>query len=89
MAHPPSDAILDMTENRHEHAVVVENRAGAGTAIAAAFVAKSDPDGYTVLVNSSAHTISPLLQPNPTFDPGRDFSELCGRLGDEVDQAAW
>src|SRR5260370_24751163 len=48
----------------------------AGTAIAAAFVAKSDPDGYTILVNSSAHTISPLLQPNLTFDPARDFSAV-------------
>ena len=58
--------VCDQLSTQFHQPMVVENRAGAGTAIAAAFVAKSDPDGYTVLVNSSAHTISPLLQPNPT-----------------------
>ena len=68
--------VCDQLSTQFRQPLVVENRAGAGTAIAAAFVAKSDPDGYTVLVNSSAHTISPLLQPNPTFDPSRDFSAV-------------
>jgi tripartite-type tricarboxylate transporter receptor subunit TctC len=54
----------------------VETIGGAGTTIAAAFVAKSDPDGYTLLVNSSAHTMSPSLYPNLTFDPARDFSAI-------------
>jgi tripartite-type tricarboxylate transporter receptor subunit TctC len=68
--------VCDQLSTQLRQPVVVENRAGAGTAIGAAFVAKSDPDGYTVLVNSSAHTISPLLQPNLTFDPARDFSAV-------------
>jgi len=68
--------VCDQLSTQFRQPVVVENRAGAGTAIAAAFVAKSDPDGYTILVNSSAHTISPLLQPNLTFDPARDFSAV-------------
>src|SRR5262249_46904233 len=68
--------VFDQLSAQLRQPVVVENRAGAGTAIAAAFVAKSDPDGYTVLVNSSAHTISPSLQPNLTFDPARDFSAV-------------
>src|SRR5262249_27060329 len=68
--------VFDQLSTQLRQPVVVENRAGAGTAIAAAFVAKSDPDGYTVLVNSSAHTISPSLQPNLTFDPARDFSAV-------------
>src|SRR5262245_8197048 len=59
--------VLDQLSTQLRQPVVVENRAGAGTAIAAAFVAKSDPDGYTILITSSAHTISPLLQPNLTF----------------------
>ena len=41
--------------------IVVENRPGAGGTIGTNFVAKSDPDGYTILVNSNAHTISPAL----------------------------
>src|SRR5512132_3018396 len=36
--------------------IVVENRGGAGTTIAGAMVAKADPDGYTLLATSSAHT---------------------------------
>src|SRR5262249_5623627 len=61
--------VCDQLSSQLRQPVVVENRGGAGTTIGTAFVAKSDPDGYTVLVNSSAHTISPLLQPNLTFDP--------------------
>src|SRR5262245_19917659 len=68
--------VCDQLSTQLRQPVVVENRAGAGTTIAAAFVAKSDPDGYTILVNSSAQTISPLLQPNVTFDPARDFSAV-------------
>lgn len=53
--------------------IIVENRSGAGQTIGASFVAKSDPDGYTLLVNSSAHTIAPALHPNLNYDPARDF----------------
>src|SRR5262249_26005648 len=56
--------VCDQLSSQLRQPVVVENRGGAGTTIGTAFVAKSDPDGYTLLVNSSAHTISPLLQPN-------------------------
>jgi tripartite-type tricarboxylate transporter receptor subunit TctC len=56
--------------------IVVENRAGAGGTIAATFVAKADPDGYTFLVHSGAHTISPSLYPHLTYDPARDFAAV-------------
>ncbi len=56
--------------------IVVENRAGAGGTIGAAFVAKSESDGYTILVNSSAHTISPSLYPNLSYHPARDFAAV-------------
>jgi tripartite-type tricarboxylate transporter receptor subunit TctC len=54
--------------------IVVENRTGAGGSIGTAFVAKSDPDGYTVLVHGSAHTIAPALYPNLPYDPSADFA---------------
>jgi len=56
--------------------IIVENRAGAGTTLGAAVVAKSSPDGYTVLVNSSAHAISPSLYPNLTYNPAHDFAAV-------------
>lgn len=56
------------------HGIVVENRSGAGGTIGAAFVAKADPDGYTLLVNSNAHTIAPSLYPNLSYEPARDFA---------------
>ena len=49
-------------------AVIVENRLGAGGAIAAKYVASAEPDGYLVSVYTSAFTIAPLLNPG-TFDP--------------------
>jgi tripartite-type tricarboxylate transporter receptor subunit TctC len=53
--------------------IVVENRVGAGGTIGSAFVAKADPDGYTVLAHGSALTISPALYPNLGYDPARDL----------------
>src|SRR5215510_6367831 len=41
--------------------VVAENRAGAGGSIGSALVVKSDPDGYTLLANSSAHVANPSI----------------------------
>jgi tripartite-type tricarboxylate transporter receptor subunit TctC len=53
--------------------IIVENRSGAGGTTAATQVARSEPDGYTILVNSSAHTIAPALYPKVTYDAARDF----------------
>jgi tripartite-type tricarboxylate transporter receptor subunit TctC len=56
--------------------IVVENRTGAGGTIGAAFVAKSAPDGYTILVSGAAHTIAPALHPKLSYHPGRDFAAV-------------
>ena len=56
--------------------IVVENRVGAGGTIGSAFVAKADPDGYTVLAHGSALTISPSLHPNLGYHPARDFAAV-------------
>ncbi len=56
--------------------IVVENRGGAGGTIGAAAVAKSDPDGYTILANSSAHAISPSIIPNMPYDTAHDFAAV-------------
>lgn len=54
--------------------LVVENRIGAGGTLAAAFVATSAPDGYTLLVNSVSHAGVQALYPKLPYDPLRDFA---------------
>ena len=53
---------------------VVENRPGAGGTIGANLVAKAAPDGYTLLVNSSGHTVNPSIYPSVPFDTAKDFT---------------
>jgi tripartite-type tricarboxylate transporter receptor subunit TctC len=58
--------------------VVVENRAGAGGNIGAEFVAKSAPDGHTLVMGAIAtHAINPALYPNFPYDPVRDFRHVA------------
>jgi tripartite-type tricarboxylate transporter receptor subunit TctC len=52
---------------------VVESRAGAGGNIGAAVVAKAPPDGYTMLVTTSAMAVNVSLTPNSGYDAERDF----------------
>jgi tripartite-type tricarboxylate transporter receptor subunit TctC len=57
--------------------VVVENRTGAGGNIGADFVAKSVPDGHTLVIGAIAtHAINPALYPKMPYDPIRDFRHV-------------
>jgi tripartite-type tricarboxylate transporter receptor subunit TctC len=56
--------------------IVVENRAGASGTIGAAVVAKSEPDGYTILVQSSSHTVTPTTYPYLPYDTARDLAGI-------------
>jgi tripartite-type tricarboxylate transporter receptor subunit TctC len=57
--------------------VVITNRGDAGGTTAAAAVAKSDPDGYTLLLNTIAtHGIGPHIYANLPYDPVKDFSPV-------------
>jgi tripartite-type tricarboxylate transporter receptor subunit TctC len=53
--------------------VIIENKPGAGGTIAAAQVAKAAPDGYTLLVNSSGHTVSPWIYKSLPYDTAKDL----------------
>ncbi len=55
---------------------LVDNRTGAAGSIGAAYVAKSTPDGYNVLVVSSSHAINPSLYKNLPFHPVNDFAPV-------------
>jgi tripartite-type tricarboxylate transporter receptor subunit TctC len=54
--------------------VIVENKPGAGGTIAAAQVARAEPDGYTVLIHSSGHVLNPAIYPNLPYDTLRDLT---------------
>ena len=57
--------------------VLIVNRGGAGGTTAAAQVAKSDPDGYTLLLNTIAtHGIGPHIYANLPYDPEKDFAPV-------------
>lgn len=58
---------------------VIENKAGAGSTIGTDFVAKAPPDGYTLVMVSSTHVISPWLYKNLPYDPIKGFT-VVGKL---------
>lgn len=57
-------------------AVIVENRPGAGSSIAAEAIARARPDGYTLLLSTTANVINPSLYPGLSFDFLRDLSPV-------------
>ena len=65
------------SETLHERCFV-ENRAGAGGLIGTAATAQAAPDGYTLTTSSTAyHVIAPVVNPNPGFDPLKDFTHIA------------
>jgi tripartite-type tricarboxylate transporter receptor subunit TctC len=57
--------------------IVIDNRGGAGGSIGTAVVAKAEPDGHTILINASAHTVAPAAYPNLPYDPLRDIAAVA------------
>jgi len=57
--------------------VIVENRAGAGTNIGTAEVARAEPDGNTLLLTSSAFVVNPALYKSIPYDPVKDFAPIA------------
>ncbi len=57
--------------------VFVENRGGAGGNIGYAFAARSEPDGYTLLLTTSAYVVNPSLYNSIPYDPFKDFVAIC------------
>ena len=57
--------------------VVAENRGGAGGSIGSVAVAKAAPDGYTLLINSSAHAVNPAIYAKLPYDTAKDFADIA------------
>ena len=68
--------VLDPLSQRLGQPIVVENRGGAGGTIGCAQVAQSSADGYTILVNASAHTSAPAIYPGASYDVVHDFAGI-------------
>lgn len=60
--------------------MIIENRAGGATMIGTEFVARSAPDGYTMVIATTPHAINPTLYKKVPFDPVRDFT-MISQLG--------
>jgi tripartite-type tricarboxylate transporter receptor subunit TctC len=76
----PADIIARMIAERLQgrwgQPVVVENRIGAAGTIGATYVARSAPDGYTLLMATNTHVMNPTLIPNLQYDPIADFTPI-------------
>lgn len=69
-------AVADRLTQALGQPVVVENRPGAGGKIGSELVARSAPDGHTLLVNSSAHTANPALYKEMPYNTAADFAGI-------------
>ena len=77
----PSDIIArivaDAMRPRLGQSMVIDNRAGGGANIGIGQAARAEPDGYTVLITTSAIVINPSLYKKIPFDPIKDFAPIC------------
>lgn len=76
----PSDLTARLLSQKFGEAMgqtfIVENRAGAGSNLGTAAVARSAPDGYTLLITSSAFVVNPGLYKQVPYDPVKDFAPV-------------
>jgi tripartite-type tricarboxylate transporter receptor subunit TctC len=60
--------VMDQVSAQVAQPIIIENRPGAGNTIGMGAVAKAEPDGYTILANSSTHTVTPATRANLGFE---------------------
>lgn len=75
-----SRAVFEQVSRQIGQPVVVENRAGGGTTIGSALVAKAEPDGHTLLVNSTSHVVVAAAFKNLSYSVADDFTSVAGLI---------
>jgi tripartite-type tricarboxylate transporter receptor subunit TctC len=77
----PSDIVARMLAAEMQQvmggSVFVENRGGAGGNIGYGYAGRSEPDGYTILLTTSAYVVNPGLYNSIPYDPFKDFVPIC------------
>jgi tripartite-type tricarboxylate transporter receptor subunit TctC len=77
----PSDIIARIAAAALQQAmggsVIVENKGGGGSNIGMGFVARAEPDGYTILLSTSAFVVNPSLYDSLPYDPFKDFVPIA------------
>jgi tripartite-type tricarboxylate transporter receptor subunit TctC len=68
--------VFDEVSKQVSQPIVIENRPGAGNSIGMNAVAKAEPDGYTILANSSTHTVSPAVRATMPLNTTEDLSAI-------------
>src|SRR5204862_7510391 len=64
--------------NEHwKQPLIVENRPGAGGQIGTAAVVKAEPDGHTLLIQSSSHSANPAIYKSLSYDPLKDLADVA------------
>src|SRR5437764_14174423 len=69
--------VAQRMSEHYRQPVVVENRPGAGGQIGTAAVVKADPDGHTLLVQSSSHAANPAIYKSLPYDPLKDIADVA------------
>ena len=69
-------AVFDQVSTQIGQTIVVENRVGAGGTLGANVVAKAPPDGYTLLVHTSSHTVTAATYAQLPYDAAKDFTAV-------------
>jgi tripartite-type tricarboxylate transporter receptor subunit TctC len=69
--------VTDPLSQQIGQTIIIDNRGGAGGTIGSAYVAKADPDGYTLLINAAAHSGAPAAYPHLSYDVAADFAGVA------------
>ncbi len=69
--------LLERLRQELDQPFIMENRPGGGTVIGSEAVARANPDGYTLLVTASQHSINPAIYPKLPYDTVKDFSPIA------------
>jgi tripartite-type tricarboxylate transporter receptor subunit TctC len=72
----PARLLQDPLQQLWGQPIVIENRAGASSVLASEVVAKSPPDGYTLLMGASVHASNPAVYPRLPYDTIKDFTPI-------------